>query len=174
MTAPAGTDHYAAPDPDAVNAVAVLMREVAEGRLTGAAMAGRAAQRCSEVFGQCDGPTDPLWPAHVEICRSVLGFGGLPAAELSQWLAVARNRENPEAATLHPLAPSSTDCERCRNYDGVDDAADPEPKPVVPEVDTLDTLDTLADIPRDVLAEAEAAAWAVIDRYRRQREAGDR
>jgi len=150
MTTPAGAagHHYAAPDPDAVDAVAVLMRQVAEGTLTGAAMAGRAAQRCAEVFGQCDGPTDSLWPAHVEICRAVLGFGGLPAAELAQWLAVARNRENPASATLYP--PTT-------------DAADSEP---------YSPGDDLADIPRDVLAEAEAAAWATIVRYRRA--AGDR
>ncbi len=178
MTEPGGTagHRYAAPDPDAVDAVAVLMRQVAEGTLTGAVMASQAAQRCREVFAVCDGPTDPLWPAHVEICRSVLGFGGLPAAELAQWLAVARNREDPEGSTLRPPAPSSSDNEpHNRDYDGVDDDADPEPKPPVSELDTLDItdmLETLADIPRDVLAEAEAAAWAVIDRHRR--EAGDR
>ena len=151
MTTSARTagDHYAAPDPDAVDAVAVLMRQVAEGTLTGGAMARRAAQRCAEVFGQCDGPTDPLWPAHVEICRAVLGFGGLAAAELAQWLAVARNRENPEKATLHPPATDAADSEPYSSDD-----------------------DDLADIPRDVLAEAEAAAWAIIVRYRRV--AGDR
>jgi hypothetical protein len=104
---------------------------------------------------------DSLWPTHVEICRSVLGFGGLPAAELAQWLAVARNRESPEAATLQPPAPDAPLCESYgaaqTGVDGHDDADD-----------------DLADIPRDVLAEAEAAAWAVIDRYRRQRETGDR
>jgi hypothetical protein len=178
MTAPAGTagHHYAAPDPDAADAVAVLMRQVAEGTLTGAVMAGQAAQRCREVFAVCDGPTDPLWPAHVEICRSVLGFGGLPAAELTQWLAVARNREDPAGSTLRPPALNSSDRESYSSEytsvdDDDDDDADPEPKPVVSEVDILDTL---ADLPREVLAEAEAEAWAVIDRYRRQREADDR
>jgi hypothetical protein len=175
--APAAGHHYAAPDPDAVDAVAVLMREVAEGTLTGAAMADRATQRCAEVFAECDGPTDPLWPAHVEVCRAVLGFGGLPAAELSQWLAVARNRENPEGSTLYPPAPASPDSESySHECDDVDEAAGPDPKPVAPEagtVDATDTFDTLDDLPRDVLADAEAAAWAVIDCYRRQREAGD-
>jgi hypothetical protein len=174
MTAQAGAagQHLAAPDPDAVDAVAVLMRQVAEGTLTGAVIASQAAQRCREVFAVCDGPSDPLWPAHVEICRSVLGFGGLPAAEVAQWLAVARNREDPAGSTLRPPALNSSDREPYnREHASVDDDADPEPKPVVSEVDTLDTL---GDLPRGVLAEAEAAAWAVIERYRRQREAGDR
>ncbi len=164
MTASPRTDHYAASDPDAVDAVAVVMRRVAEGTLTGAAMASRAAQRCSEVFAVCDGPTDPLWPAHVAICRAVLGFGGLPAAELAQWLAVARNRENPEGANLYPPAPDSdSEPYRAAQTDvGVHDDANADGQ-----------ADDLADISRDVLAEAEAAAWAVIDRYRRQREAAD-
>lgn len=182
MNAPAGAPgaatYYAAADPDAVDAVAVLMRQVAEGTLTGAAMADRAAQRCYEVFAGCDGPTDPLWPAHVAIARSVLGFGGLPAAELSQWLAVARNRENPEGSTLCPPALSSS-CSKpySRECHDVGGDAGSDSKPFAPKsetVDTMDALDTLADLPRDVLAEAEAAAWAVIDRYRRQRGANVR
>jgi hypothetical protein len=85
------------PDLAAAEAVAVLMREVSEGRLTAATMADAATQRCREVFGQCDGPTDPLWSVHVDICRAVLGFGGMAASELVQWLSVARSRENPGA-----------------------------------------------------------------------------
>jgi len=181
VSTPAPTQHLAAPDPDAVDAVAVLMRQVAEGSLTGAGLADRAAQRCAEVFAYCDGPTDPLWPVHVEITRAVLGFGGLPAAELAQWLAVARQRENPDAATIPPPAPASAvSVDDSDHYGAVADDltsdTGTETETVAAEVDSVDTTaqeDSLADVPRDVLAEAEAAAWSVITRWRRdQQEAG--
>ncbi|ORV89056.1 hypothetical protein [Mycolicibacterium iranicum] len=174
MSAP--TPAVGVPDIGAAEAVAVLMQEVSEGRLTAATMADRAADRCREVFGTCDGPTDPLWPVHVDVCRAVLGHGGLPAAELAQWAAVARSRENPGAVGDHPPAPSSDGSEA--HGPGSDDADDDTAavlKLVVPVADTLDTVDTvnnedddLADVPREVLAEAEAAALAVIDRYRQR------
>jgi hypothetical protein len=144
------------PDVVAAEAVAVLMTDVSEGRLTAATMADRAVQRCREVFGQCDGPADPLWQVHVDLCRAVLGHGGLPASELAQWLAVARSHENPSTAVAYPLAlgSSAVDALSLGNGD-----ADPD---VGPEDDDL------ADVPREVLAEAELAALAVIDRFRRQ------
>jgi hypothetical protein len=91
------------PDLAAAEAVAVLMTGVSEGRLTAATMAEAAVRRCREVFGQCNGPTDPLWPVHVDICRQVFGHGGLPASEVAQWLAVARSRENPHALVDPPV-----------------------------------------------------------------------
>lgn len=99
MTAPA------VPDLAAAEAVAVLMTGVSEGTLTAATMTEAAVRRCREVFGTCDGPTDPLWPVHVDICRAVLGHGGLPASELAQWLGAARSRENPHAARRLPVRP---------------------------------------------------------------------
>lgn len=158
----------AVPDLAAAEAVAVLMTGVSEGTLTAATMAEAAVARCREVFGTCDGPTDPLWPVHVDICRAVLGHGGLPASELAQWLAVARSRENPDAhqfasgsSLSGPHSPDSGDAET---------ESGTQPESVVPEVDTVDTTDILADIPHEVLAEAEAAALAVIESYRRDRE----
>lgn len=162
------------PDVVAAEAVAVLMTEVSEGRLTAATMADRAVQRCREVFGQCDGPTDPLWPVHVDLCRAVLGHGGLPASELAQWLAVARSRENSGPAVDYPRGSvSSLSGPHSPDSGGANADGDADPKPVAPEADTVDAVDDddLADVPREVLAEAEAAALTVIDRYRRQREA---
>ena len=150
---------------------------MSDGRLTAATMADRAVARCREVFGRCDGPTDPLWPVHVDLCRAVLGHGGLSASELAQWLGVARIRENPGATVDYPTDSGSSLSEPY-SPDSVDADSDAEAelKPVAPEVDTVDTVDgddDLVDVPREVLAEAEATALAVIDRYRRQRE-GDR
>lgn len=159
------------PDLAAAEAVAVLMTEVSEGRLTAATMADRAVARCREVFGTCDGPTDPLWPVHVDLCRAVLGHGGLGASEVAQWLSVARNRENPNAGCDYPSAPGSSLSEPYSPDSGdAEPDDDTGPKPVVREMDTVDALDKLDDIPPEVLAEAEAAAAAVIGRYRRQKE----
>lgn len=160
-----------APDLAAAEAVAVLMTEVSEGRLTAATMADRALQRCREVFGQCDGPTDPLWPVHVDLCRAVLGHGGLPASELAQWLAVARNRENPGSAGASLSGSGSPALDPHSPHSGSADAdSEGGLKLVAPQLDTVDTLDDdeFADVPDEVLIEAEAAALAVIDRYREQ------
>jgi hypothetical protein len=87
---------------------------------------------------------------------------------------VARNRENPGGAVDYPSgAVSSLSCPHSPDSDGADANAEADPKPVAPELDTVDTVNTvdaddLADVPREVLAEAEAAALAVIDRYRRR------
>lgn len=174
MTAPT-RPAVGAPDIAAAEAVAVLMQEVSEGRLTAATMADRAADRCRDVFGTCDGPTDPLWAVHVDICRAVLGHGGLPAAELAQWAAVARSRENPGAVGDYPPVPgSAVSGAHGPDSGGADDDPAAVLKLVVPVVDTLDTVgtvdDDLADLPREVLAAAEEAAVAVIDRFRRHRE----
>ncbi|WP_454231527.1 hypothetical protein [Mycolicibacterium fortuitum] len=174
MTAPTGPA-VGVPDIGAAEAVAVLMQEVSEGRLTTATLADRAADRCREVFGTCDGPTDPLWPVHVEVCRTVLGHGGLPAAELAQWATVARSRENPGEVGDYPPAPASAASEaHGPDSDDADDGAVPALKLVAPVADTMDTVDAvnkdddLADVPREVLAEAESAAVAVIAAYRQR------
>jgi hypothetical protein len=159
------------PDLAAAEAVAVLMTEVSEGKLTAATMADRAVQRCRKVFGQCDGPTDHLWPVHVDLCRAVLGHAGIPASELAQWLAVARNHEDPCGAVDYPSGSvSSLSDPHSRRSGSADTDAEAGLKPVAPELDTVNTVDDddLADVPREVLVEAEAAALAVIDRYRRR------
>lgn len=159
------------PDVAAAEAVAVLMTEVSEGRLTADTLAERATQRIREIFGTCDGPTDPLWPVHVELARQVLGHGGLPAAELAQWLSVVCSRENPTRPGDYPPAPGEAASEaHIGQYGGADAETEADPKPVAQQADTVDAMDTVdlfADVPADVLADAEAAALAIIDRYRR-------
>lgn len=165
------------PDVAAAEAVAVLMTEVSEGRLTASTMADRAAARVREVFGECGGPADPLWPVHVELCRQVLGHGGIPAAELAQWLSVARSRENPAGPGDSPPTPGEPGSgAHSALHGGADAEGETDAKPVARQADTVDTVDTVdhadpfADVPEDVLDAAEAAALDVIDRYRRQRE----
>ena len=48
--------------------------------------------KCRELFGTVVGDGDPLWDLHRDIARQVLALDGVPADELSEWLAVARQR----------------------------------------------------------------------------------
>lgn len=48
-----------------------------------------AADECRELFAAVVGPGDPLWPLHIEVTRQVLAADGIPAGELTEWLAVA-------------------------------------------------------------------------------------
>ncbi|MCA4726894.1 hypothetical protein [Mycolicibacterium fortuitum] len=166
MTAPA----HPAPDLAAAEAVAVLMTEVTEGTLTGATMTERAADRCRQMFGSVAGSEDPLWPVQLDVARQVLGRGGIAAAELAQWLSAARSRENPSGATDCPsaLVPSLSEAHSSpRGGTDGDPAADP--RSVAVELDSMDTADLLTGVPIEVLAEAEAAALAVIETYRHDR-----
>lgn len=45
---------------------------------------------CRELFGTVAGPGDALWELQVEVARAVLAQKGIPADELSEWFAVAR------------------------------------------------------------------------------------
>lgn len=46
-----------------------------------------------ELVGQVNGSDDVLWELHLSICRAVLEAGGLPSAELEEWVAVQKRRE---------------------------------------------------------------------------------
>lgn len=78
---------------DVIRAAASVGRDVAEGRLPPSMLGKAVADECRELFGAVVGPTDPLWPVHVDVARQVLALGGVPADELTEWRAVARSRE---------------------------------------------------------------------------------
>ncbi|OFJ52205.1 hypothetical protein [Mycolicibacterium grossiae] len=135
-------------DAGVVEAAYAVLGELTDGTLSGPAVERRAAEVCRATFGVVGpGPADPLWSLHTDVARQFLGAGGLSAAELTEWLAVQRHRETGETGTAPP--PTEDDASADRDAD----AADGDP---------------FADVPDDVLAEAETAALAVIDRYRHQ------
>ncbi|BBX92717.1 flagellar hook-length control protein [Mycolicibacterium boenickei] len=70
-----------------------VARDAAEGRLDPTALDTAVAEQCRELFGVVAGPSDPLWPLHVDIARQVLALGALTADELGEWQAVIRRRE---------------------------------------------------------------------------------
>lgn len=73
-----------------IKAAMSVARDVAEGRLDPENIGRAAAAECRELFGVVAGPMDALWPMHLDIARQVLALGGVPADELTEWLAVAR------------------------------------------------------------------------------------
>lgn len=77
---------------DAIKAAAAIARDVADGRLTPAALEHRAVAELRELVGTVVGEGDACWELQVQIARGVLAVGGVPADELSEWLAVARQR----------------------------------------------------------------------------------
>ncbi len=83
---------------DTIKAAMSVARDLAEGRLTAAELDAAAAAECRELFGTVAGPVDALWPVHLDVVRQVLALGGVSADELSEWLAVARQREGDTAA----------------------------------------------------------------------------
>lgn len=74
-------------------------RDVAEGRLSPAALEAAAVEECRQLVGQVIGPDDALWGLQLEVCRGVLAAGGVPANELAEWLAVAQAAEGVEFAS---------------------------------------------------------------------------
>lgn len=160
-------------DADVVESAYAVLGGITDGSLSGAAVEQRAVEVCRRTFGAVGGPDDPLWPVQIDVARQVLGHCGIPAAELAQWLSAARSRENPGSATDCQSASVSALSEaHSLDSGGADGDPEGDPNHVARRVDSVDAMDNdeFADIPEAVMAEADAAAMSVIDRYRQQRE----
>lgn len=83
---------------DVIKAAMAIAKDAAEGKVDPATLDAQLAAKCRELFGAVVGPDDPLWPLHVDVARAVLAAGGIPADELSEWLAVAKNRAEGETS----------------------------------------------------------------------------
>lgn len=146
---------------DLINAAATIATDAAEGRLDPEHLEQQMLTELRELFGNVIGEDDPLWPLQTEVARQVVSRGGISTDELSEWLAVQRRRENPDTdAPSEPLSPPVP-------IDG--SSTPPEPVSSVsgelsPENGSAD--DDLDGVPREVLAEAERAALAVIAEWR--------
>ncbi|UXA10756.1 flagellar hook-length control protein [Mycobacterium sp. SMC-8] len=103
---------------DVIKSAAAVARDAAEGRLSSADLDQAVADECRALFGVVAGPDDPLWPLHVDIARQVLAAGGLTAAEVAEWAAVLKRREQ------HNGAVGTVDGSQPRG--GPDVPADPE------------------------------------------------
>lgn len=75
-----------------------VAKDIAEGKLTYADLGAVAAVEARKVLGDVIGPGDVLWSLHGDVGRQWLALGagrdgGITADELSEWVAVARERE---------------------------------------------------------------------------------
>lgn len=87
---------------DAIKAASSVARDVADGRLDPADLEATAVAECRALFGTVAGPGDPLWALHLDVARQVLALDGVPADELAEWLAVARQRSGEPVPSLDP------------------------------------------------------------------------
>lgn len=107
---------------DAIKAAAAVARDVADGKLAPADLEAAAAAECRALFGTVAGPDDPLWDLHLDIARQVLALDGVPADELSEWLAVARQR------AVEPVSPANASPDAVSAASDTAVADDTEPK----------------------------------------------
>lgn len=144
---------------DTIEAAMSVADDVASGKLDPATLEQQMVEELQALVAVVVGAGDPLWPLQTEVARGVLAAGGLDADELAEWLAVARRRENPDAPseTLSAAAP----------VDGSSTSPEVSSSGSVahsPENDAAD--DDFADVPREVIVRAEAAALDIIGRWR--------
>ncbi|WP_020109609.1 hypothetical protein [Nocardia sp. 348MFTsu5.1] len=91
----------------AIKSAMSVAKQVADGTLHPADLDRAAADECRVLFGTVAGPDDPLWPLHLDVARGVLAAGGIPADELTEWLAVARQRAGGTPGPPEPGEPVS-------------------------------------------------------------------
>lgn len=128
---------------DAIKAAASVARDIADGKLSPAQLEHHAVTELRELAGGVVGPDDSIWPLQVEIARGVLAAGGIPADELAEWLAVARQRAGEPLSEPEPEQP---------------DQAEPEPISLPSAALSPES----AEPEPDVLAEPEAVAQPAV------------
>lgn len=127
---------------DAIKAASSVARDVADGRLAPAELEQHAVTECRELFGTVAGPGDPLWALHLDVARQVLGLDGIPADELAEWLAVARQRSGEPLPSETPPEPVSLAGEA----DSPEAADEPDDQPEPP---ALAVVEPVADAEPD-------------------------
>lgn len=142
---------------DMINAAASIATDAAEGRLDPATLEQQLVTELQALVGTVVGPEDPLWPIQTDVARQVVSRGGIEANELSEWAAVAHRRENPDTEPLSPTVPIG-------GADTPPEVSSSGSGELSPENGSAD--DDLDGVPREVLAEAERAALAVIAEWR--------
>jgi hypothetical protein len=78
---------------DAIKAALNVARAISQGEVSAADVERSAVDRARAVFGRVIGPGDPLWGVQVEVARSAVALGALPANELAEWAVVLAARD---------------------------------------------------------------------------------
>ncbi|SIL58144.1 flagellar hook-length control protein [Mycobacteroides abscessus subsp. abscessus] len=142
---------------DLIRAATSVARDVSDGKLDPATLEQQMVEELQALVAVVVGAGDPLWPIQIDVARGVLAAGGIPTDEMAEWLAVQRRLENPDSEPLSaavPLDGSTTPPKAISSGSGE----------LSPENDAAD--DDFADVPREVLAEAERAALDIINAWR--------
>ncbi|TXH20065.1 MAG: flagellar hook-length control protein [Mycobacterium sp.] len=77
---------------DVIRAATSVARDAAEGRLNPADLDAKIAATCAELIDTDAEPGSPLAEVQAAVARRALAAGLLPAAEVSEWAAVAKTR----------------------------------------------------------------------------------
>lgn len=75
---------------DAIVSALAVAEDIDAGRIDPTELDAELADRCRQLVGTVIGDGDALWVLQRDIARQVLSLGGIPEAELVEWLAVAR------------------------------------------------------------------------------------
>jgi hypothetical protein len=120
---------------DAIESAMSVADDVAQGRLAPIDLERQAVAECRELFGTVAGEGDVLWDLHLDIARQVLALDGVPADELSEWLAVARQRAGESLSQAEPDQPPpvpESPHSAALILEAAEPVAEPEPEAVVP------------------------------------------
>ncbi|SIJ61645.1 flagellar hook-length control protein [Mycobacteroides abscessus subsp. bolletii] len=143
---------------DIIRAAASVGRDAAEGRLSPDQLEAQARAEVLAIAGEVVGEGDPLWEVQLGIARGVLAAGGVPADELSEWLAVARHRAgepvNQPVTLPEPISLPS----EAHSPESADAAAEPVPEPAAePVADAEPVLEVVP--PRKADGYEPLAGW---------------
>ncbi|OBK97740.1 hypothetical protein A5645_05545 [Mycobacterium asiaticum] len=92
---------------EVVTAAMSVAKDAAEGRLAPSDLEHQALAELRQLFATVVGEGDPAWALHCDVARQVLALSGIPADELSEWLAVERQRagDSPPASEAAETMP---------------------------------------------------------------------
>lgn len=127
---------------DAIKAATSVARDVAEGTLSPTALQDQAVAELREMVGTVAGPDDPAWSLQCDIARQVLALDGVPADELAEWLAGARQRAGEAVSTPAPVETPSEPAPLLSVAHGPEtvpsDEDDTDDTDAVPDIDAAD------------------------------------
>lgn len=78
---------------DIITEAMAVAEAAAEGKLDAAALEAEAVEECRRLFSTVT-PDGPHWVVQLDVARAVLAAGGIPAAELREWAAVAASNDS--------------------------------------------------------------------------------
>ncbi|MCQ4360617.1 flagellar hook-length control protein [Mycobacterium gordonae] len=148
---------------EVVTAAMSIAKDAAEGRLAPSGLERQALAELRELVGTVVGPGDACWELQLHIARGVLAAGGIAQDELSEWLAVERQRAGdslPETDPVETMPEPVQGTSEPHNPEVVAAEAEPEPMAQVAPAPLSDnTLDNERRTPRRPASYDALASW---------------